>query len=134
MSVGFLLSDDMLFTSRITGTGRDLHVPIKPAPSAAALYALARQETPCCVIVDLANPGLVIADFVQQLRTLCSPMPRIVAYGSHVDTATLRAARQAGCDPVWPRSKFVEELPHALPGWMAEHPVDENPGPDRDPV
>jgi DNA-binding NarL/FixJ family response regulator len=119
MSVGLLLSDDMLFTSRITGTGRDLHFTIKPARSAEALYALARQEAPCCVIVDLANPGLVLADFMQQLRSLCSPMPRIVAYGSHVDAATLRKAQEAGCDPVWPRSKFVEELPHALPAWMA---------------
>ena len=45
-------------------------------------------------------------------------MPRMVAYGSHVDAAVLRAAREAGCDPVLPRSKFVEELPRALPEWM----------------
>ena len=43
----------------------------------------------------------------------------MVGYGSHVEAATLRAARAAGCDPVWPRSKFVEELPRALPGWLA---------------
>jgi hypothetical protein len=43
----------------------------------------------------------------------------VVAYGSHVDTATLRAAREAGCDVVLPRSKFVEELPTALPTWLA---------------
>jgi DNA-binding NarL/FixJ family response regulator len=121
MSVGLLLSDDMLFNSRITGTGRDLQLTIKPARSAEALFTLARQETPSCVIVDLSNPGLVLADFLNQLRELCSPMPRIVAYGSHVDAATLRAAQEAGCDPVWPRSKFVQELPQALAGWMTKH-------------
>jgi CheY-like chemotaxis protein len=120
MAMGFLLSDDMLFTSRITGAARDLHLTIKAARSAEALYSLARLETPRCVIVDLANPGLVLADFLDQLRTLCSPMPRVVAYGSHVDTATLQAAREAGCDPVWPRSRFVEELPQSLPEWMAD--------------
>jgi hypothetical protein len=41
-----------------------------------------------------------------------------MAYGSHVDTATLRAARAAGCDPVLPRSKFVEDLPICLPAWL----------------
>jgi hypothetical protein len=46
-------------------------------------------------------------------------MPRIVAYGSHVDTAGLRKAREAGCDLVWPRSKFVAELPGALQAWFA---------------
>ena len=29
---------------------------------------------------------------------------------------------QAGCDPVLPRSKFVEELPRALPEWLAPAP------------
>ena len=46
-------------------------------------------------------------------------MPRLVAYGSHVDAEALRAARAAGCDPVLPRSKFVDDLPAALPGWLA---------------
>ena len=40
--------------------------------------------------------------------------PTIIGYGSHVDTATLKAARDAGCDVVLPRSKFVEELAHLL--------------------
>jgi hypothetical protein len=53
---------------------------------------------------------------MQQLASMGGP--RVVAYGSHVDTATLRAAREAGCDPVLPRSKFVEELPSALPHWF----------------
>jgi hypothetical protein len=47
-------------------------------------------------------------------------MPRVVAYGSHVDTATLKAARASGCDPVLPRSKFVEDLPRELPRWFGE--------------
>ena len=46
------------------------------------------------------------------------PMPRVVAYGSHVETETLRKAREAGCDPVLPRSKFVEELPAKLREWI----------------
>jgi hypothetical protein len=46
----------------------------------------------------------------------------VVAYGSHVDTERLRAARSAGCDPVLPRSKFVEELPKALPQWLLVAP------------
>jgi len=42
----------------------------------------------------------------------------VVGYGSHVDADTLHAARVAGCDPVLPRSRFVEELPTALAGWL----------------
>jgi len=54
-----------------------------------------------------------------------SPPPRIIAYGSHVDVATLKRAREAGCDRVMPRSQFVEELPTALISWLA--PTEERP-------
>jgi DNA-binding NarL/FixJ family response regulator len=108
----------MIFTSRITGTGKDLGHTIKPARSPEALLALAREQTPRFVIIDLSNPGLNIAELLAGLKAACLPMPYVVAYGSHVDTATLRTAREAGCDIVWPRSKFVEELPKALPLWF----------------
>jgi DNA-binding NarL/FixJ family response regulator len=117
-----LLSDDLIFTSRVVGTGRDLGLPVRTARTADAVLALAGQQPPTCVIADLSNPGLRIVDLIAGLAALPS-RPRIVAYGSHVDTATLRAAHEAGCDIVLPRSKFVEELPTALPAWLAA-PVD----------
>ena len=114
-----LLSDDLIFTSRVTGTARDLGHQVTPARTPGALLALARQQSPVCVVVDLANPGLVIGELTAALKEL-PRRPRVVAYGSHVDTATLRAAREAGCNVVLPRSKFVEDLPTALPAWLAE--------------
>src|SRR5262249_10201508 len=114
---GLLLSDDLIFTSRITGTARDLGLTVTPVRSADRLLESARPPPPACVIVDLANPGLAVADLMAGLRSL-STLPRVVAYGSHVDVETLKAARAAGCDPVLPRSKFVEELPAALPTWL----------------
>ena len=42
----------------------------------------------------------------------------IVGYGSHVATQGLHQARVAGCDVVWPRSKFVEELSRTLRTWV----------------
>ncbi len=113
-----LLCDDLLFSSRIAGTARSLGINLRTARSAEVLESLARQEAPCCVIVDLANPGLTIGALIETLRQVCTTMPRVVAYGSHVDTTTLKAGRDAGCDPVWPRSKFVDELESALPAWM----------------
>jgi CheY-like chemotaxis protein len=113
-----LLSDDLIFTSRVTGTARDLGLPITPARSPAALLDLASRQPPSCVIVDLAHPDLDVPALIAGLGHL-PHRPRVVAYGSHVDTASLRAAREAGCDVVLPRSKFVEDLPTALPGWLA---------------
>jgi CheY-like chemotaxis protein len=118
--VGLLLSDDMIFTSRIVGTAAGLGLSVKAARSADALVQLAHEQRPRCVIVDLSNPGLHIADLMRRLGEIGSPRPFVVAYGSHVDTATLQAGREAGCDIVWPRSKFVEELARALPGWLSD--------------
>jgi CheY-like chemotaxis protein len=119
MATGLLLCDDLLFTSRITGEARALRLTVKPARSLEQLLDLARQEAPGCVLIDLGFSGLILTELVQQLRAACALMPRLVAYGSHVDTEGLRQARAAGCDPVLPRSKFVEELPRALPEWLS---------------
>ena len=116
---GLLLCDDLIFTSRITGTARALGLTISPARSPEALLGLARQHPPRCVLVDLHHPGLALPELMRQLAQVCPAMPRVVGYGSHVDTAALKAARAAGCDPVLPRSKFIEDLPTALPGWLA---------------
>src|SRR5262245_52349032 len=116
--VGLLLSDDLMFTSRIVATAAQLGLAVRSARSQAALENLAAGRPPRCVILDLSNPGLAVADLLRRFRETGQP-PFVVAYGSHVDTATLRAAREAGCDVVLPRSKFVEELPKSLPAWFA---------------
>jgi DNA-binding NarL/FixJ family response regulator len=116
--MGLVLSDDLMFSSRITGTARDQGLTIKVARNPAALEALAREHVPSCVLLDLGNPSLAISDTVQALKT-AAPTAFLVAYGSHVDTATLGAARAAGCDLVLPRSRFIEELPRQLPVWFA---------------
>jgi CheY-like chemotaxis protein len=117
MGDGLLLSDDLIFTSRITGTARDLGLTVRAARSADVLLTMARATPPRLVLLDLSNPGLSVPDLLGRLREVCPVMPRVVAYGSHVDAAGLRAAREAGCDVVLPRSKFVEDLPAMLPQW-----------------
>jgi CheY-like chemotaxis protein len=72
------------------------------------------ERWPALVLLDLAVPG----DWqtaVRRAKTL--PQTRsipIVAFGSHVDTDTLRVARQAGCDHAWARSRFMTSLPQLL--------------------
>ena len=116
--IGVLLSDDMIFTSRIAGTARDLGLTLKPLRSMDGILQDARKRPPTCVIVDLANPTLNVPQLISQLSKSCATMPYVVAYGSHVDAAGLRAAREAGCNLVLPRSKFVEELPRELAVWF----------------
>ncbi len=111
-----LLCDDLIFASRITGTAAPWGLTVKICRSSIDLLDQARQDPPICVIVDLSHPGLNLSEFVAALKSAAVP-PKIVAYGSHVDVAGLKAAREAGCDFVLPRSQFVERLPTALPDW-----------------
>ncbi len=116
--VGFLLCDDLIFTSRITGTAWALGLDVRTCRTVEALVKLADEVAPTCVVLDLHHPGLDLPALLAELRDRCGEMPRVVAYGSHVEAATLRAARAAGCDLVLPRSAFVERLPAELPAWL----------------
>lgn len=112
-----ILSDDLMFTSQIASIARDLSATARTVRTAEAALTAARQELPGCVIVDWQVAGQSLASLLTSLGGM-SPKPFVVAYGSHVDTAGLRAAQEAGCDLVVPRSKFVEILPVSLAEWL----------------
>ena len=114
---GLLLSDDLIFTSRISGTAKALGLTLRSAKTMHDLTHFLVQSPPRCVIVDLHAPGLGLGDLLSAAAALPN-RPSLVGYGSHVDAATLKAARDAGLDVVWPRSKFVDELATALPEWV----------------
>jgi hypothetical protein len=116
-TASYLLCDDLIFASRITGTARSLGFDVMQAGSVTRLQELVTATPPGCVIMDLSIAG-DIHELMAWLKSNCTPPPRVVGYGSHVDVATLSAARAAGCDPVLPRSKFVEVLPAELPRWL----------------
>jgi DNA-binding NarL/FixJ family response regulator len=107
-----LLSGDLFFTSKITGTAQavglrmDVRAAIPdeiPGPAAGG-YRL--------VIIDLAETAITPAEVIGRLSE--TDRPRVIAYGSHVATAKLNAARDAGCDEVHPRSRFSAELAEIL--------------------
>ncbi len=112
-----LLSDDFMWTSRITGTAQALGLKVKAARSLDRLEGLAKEAAPSCVIIDLDSSGGA-GEVVQRIQAASGAHPRFVAFGSHVDVASLRAARAAGCDPVLPRSQLAQELPALLEAWL----------------
>jgi CheY-like chemotaxis protein len=115
---GLVLCDDLIFFSRIAAAARDAGLSVRQARTTTELLSLARTHAPGGVILDLHNPGLDLPAFLAELRAAYPAMPRVVAYGSHVEAEVLRAARKAGCDRVLPRSQFVEELPNGIGEWL----------------
>ncbi len=120
-ATGLLFSADLMWISRVTGTAQALNLLIKPARTLEQLEELAQQLAPRCVIFDLELAKEIIAEATKRVREASagSPSsPRLVAFGSHVDVASLQAARDAGCDPVLPRSKMADQLPELLKQWL----------------
>ncbi len=108
---GLLLSRDLIFTSKVTGTAAALGHRVIVAGNVALVRAMLAAWTPTVVFVDLAAGDLVGSPSLLQYREVAPPGTPFVAFGSHVDTEALANAKSAGCDPVMPRSRFTVELP-----------------------
>jgi DNA-binding NarL/FixJ family response regulator len=111
-----LLSDDLIDASKSTASGRAAGVVVRQMRTVAALLEQALREPPTCCVVDLAFPGLDIAGLAADL-TRDGKKVRLIAYGSHVDTTRLGAARQAGYEHVLPRSAYFETMPAQIAEW-----------------
>jgi CheY-like chemotaxis protein len=122
MPGGLMLCDDLIFFSRVAATARAAGLTVRQVRTPDALLTLARQEPPGGVLLDLHAEGLDVQALLAGLREACPAMPTTVAFGSHVEAETLRAAREAGCSLVLPRSRFVKELETELGRWLGATP------------
>jgi hypothetical protein len=88
------LASDLMDRSRLT--------------AAIANISFARDVAECAdadvVIVDLARFSSAVGELRRAL-----PSARVVAFGPHVDEDAATAARAAGADVVWPRSRFFRD-------------------------
>ncbi|GAC1477889.1 MAG: hypothetical protein NVS1B12_13730 [Acidimicrobiales bacterium] len=73
-------------------------------PGCAVVARVADLGQAPVVIVDLSRPGVVDA-----IARLVADGRRVIGFGSHVDRATLDAARQAGAE-VMVRSAFFSQV------------------------
>lgn len=101
---------DLMATTRLEEVIQRLGGRAIFAETPEALVVAVDYHFPVLVLIDLNLPG----DWEGAIRR-CKLRPHtkqipIYAYGSHVDTATLTAARRAGADHAWARSRMMEEL------------------------
>jgi PleD family two-component response regulator len=107
--------DDLMFTSKIKTTAKQLGVAVTFARSADGALAEMRKAAPSLVILDLNNPRtdpLGIVSSMKQDPTLAG-IPT-VGYASHVQVDVIDAARAAGVGEVMARSAFTQQLAHIL--------------------
>ena len=109
------LVDDLMFRSKIKSTATPLGVAVTFAGSSGAALTAMRAAPPSLVILDLNNPRTdplgTIAAMKQDAALAAIPT---IGYVSHVDVATIDAARVAGVGEVLARSAFTTQLPELL--------------------
>jgi DNA-binding NarL/FixJ family response regulator len=107
MSAVVFLSSDLMFSSRLLGAAQTLGTRLQMVANPADLPA--KLEADCrLVLVDLSLGGLDLPAAIGAVRER-APEARIVAFGPHVDEATLAHAEQAGCDLVLSRGQFNKQ-------------------------
>jgi hypothetical protein len=122
-STGLLLSRDLIFTSKVTGTAADLGYPMMTASVDSQARSMIETYQPRVVLIDLSAGGLVLPAAVITYQELAGSDTWFVAFGSHVDVEVLKAAKAAGCHDVLPRSRFAIDLPKLLRHYFSHSAV-----------
>src|SRR5690242_21262909 len=104
--------DDLMFTSKIKTTARQLGLPVSFARTSDGALDAIRSSRPTVVLFDLNNPRTDPLGTVSRMKADAgmADIPT-VGFVSHVQADLIAAARAAGFDDVMARSAFSEHLP-----------------------
>ena len=107
--------DDLLFSSKIRATAKQVAVDIAFARTPEEILSQARALKPSLIVFDVNSQK---ADAINTVAALKADQDLrgipTTGFVSHVDTSLILAARQAGMDEVMARSAFAANLPHIL--------------------
>lgn len=107
--------DDLMFSIKISTAAKSLQADVYFERSADKLLETIRAKRPSLVIFDLNSARMRPLEAVANLKrdAELAAIPTL-GYVSHVDTATIEAARSSGIDQVLARSAFVNQLGEIL--------------------
>src|SRR5512147_138430 len=107
--------DDLLFSIKIKDAAKHLGVELYFERSAERIVDTVREKRPALVIFDLNSAKLSPISAIRSIKgdpALASV--KTLGYVSHVDSASIAAARDAGVDQVLARSAFASNLGEIL--------------------
>ena len=114
--------DDLFFVGKLQATAKQAGVPLRILRAADFQLEKLRAEPPALLILDLNTTSASAVELIRLLKADAelAAVP-VIGFFSHVQVELQRAAREAGCDEVMPRSKFTAGLAqllqrHAAPG------------------
>jgi hypothetical protein len=117
---GLLLSRDLIFTNKITGTAAELGYQVLVADNPKHVELLIETYQPRIVFVDLTAGEIAAPVALTAYQRLTGGNAWFIAFGPHVDGGKLAEAKAAGCQTVLPRSRFAAELPELIQRYFQE--------------
>lgn len=103
--------DDLLFSIKIKEAAKSLGVALYFERSAERIVDTVRDKQPDLVVFDLNSAKLApLAAIAAIKQDPALARVKTLGYVSHVDSATIEAARAAGIDEVLARSAFAAGL------------------------
>lgn len=105
---------DLFFMGKITAAAERVGVPVEFVRSEAELFQKT-ESLPAMLLLDLNDARLNPVSLVARLKA--DPQRKdvfVIGFLSHVQVDLKRAADQAGCDLVLPRSVFSQQLDDLL--------------------
>ena len=105
--------NDLIFSTKITGTAGALGIDAKAVANPDALGKLLDDGGVRLVMVDMAL-STEIATRSLQRAAAHHPKPETLAFYSHVQAELAESAKDAGATITMPRSQFTAALPELL--------------------
>lgn len=113
---GLLSSSDFFFTTRIVDTATALSKSVHVASDITAIHKKLEHRQIGLWMIDLDTAESILSEVAD--LTANYPDLQVIAFGSHVEVARLKQARQAGCHLVVPRSKMTTDLVEYLQKYL----------------
>ena len=104
------LTQDLFFSSRVTGAATACALQMSVVADGDQLLAGMQAGSVHFVLLDFSTPGLNLLDLVPRIRAAASTPVSVIAFGPHVNVAGMAAAKQAGCDEVYTRGQFNNQM------------------------
>ncbi len=117
MASVFAVVDDLFFIGKLAGTAKQVGATLQTTSAGKFSLEIIREQKPALVIFDLNAASASAVELIRQLKAdgELAAIP-VIGFFSHVQVELMRAAEEAGCDEVMPRSKFTATLPEILKG------------------
>jgi len=115
MPIVFAVVDDLFFIGKLAGTAKQVGATLQTTSAGKFSLETLREVKPALVIFDLNAASGSAVELIRQLKADAElGVVPVIGFFSHVQVELMRAAEEAGCDEVMPRSKFTATLPEIL--------------------